>query len=207
MTVVDCFVAAQGQDRAEFFRPLGFIFYIKTHHRVRKFIHIRGRGQDRDQIRIGIALGDGFVIAGVAIILVRAHTIFRPVKAVVNPIVADLQAEGVFHLAAKPLAENRVGCVKPSHPAPVLLFELIALYGVIQVVSEIGKQIEVIIKSVGHDCRRGICALAMPFTLQAVTLRIATVSRVQCAEETNEGHGAYRGFDRSSSIFRGNRGP
>ena len=134
-----CVVAAQGQDRAEFARPLDFIFHINTSYRVRKFIQIRVRGQNRCQIRIGDALGDGFVIAGVDIILVRAHAIFRPEKAVVDPIVAELQAERILHLAAKPLAENRVVCVQPSHPAPVLLFELIALIGVIQVVSEIGK--------------------------------------------------------------------
>jgi hypothetical protein len=128
-----------GQDRTEFFRPLDFIFHIKTDHRVRKFIHIRVRGQDRHQVRIGIACVDGFVIAGVAIILVRAHAIFRPVKAVVDPIVADLQSERIFHLAAEPIARNRVVCVQPKHPALVLLFELIALDRVIQVVREIGK--------------------------------------------------------------------
>jgi hypothetical protein len=96
-------------------------------------------GQDCRQIRIGNALGDGFVIAGVDIILVRAHTIFRPEKAVVDPIVAELQSERGFHLAAKPCAENLVVCVKACHPAPVLLFELIALDGVNQVVREIRK--------------------------------------------------------------------
>ena len=78
-------------------------------------------------------------MAGVDIILVRAHTVFRPEKAVVDPIVAELQAERICHLAAKPCAENRVVCVKPRHPAPVLLFELIALNGVIQEVREIRK--------------------------------------------------------------------
>ena len=63
------------------------------------------------------------------IVFVRAHTIFRPEKAVVDPIVAELHAERVFHLAAEPLAENRVARVQPSHPAPVLLFELVALMG------------------------------------------------------------------------------
>jgi len=67
-------------------------------------------------VRFGLLThrGDGFVIAGVDIILVRAHTIFRPVQAVVDPIVADLHAEGILHLAAKPLAENRVVCVSPA---------------------------------------------------------------------------------------------
>ena len=58
--------------------------------------------------------GMGLVVAGDDISLVRAHSIFRPEKAVVDPIVADLQAERVFHLAAKPLAENRVVCVHPA---------------------------------------------------------------------------------------------
>ena len=82
----------------------------------------------------------------------------RLVKAVVDPIVADLQAERVFHLAAKPLAENRVACIQSSHPAPVLLFELVAVIGVRQVVSEVRKQIEIVIKPVGRDFRCGICA-------------------------------------------------
>ena len=185
--VIKCFVAAEGQYRAEFFRPLDFVFHIKTDHRVGKSIHIRVRGQDRHQVRIGIACVDGFVIACVDIVLVRAHAIFRAVKAVVDPIVADLQSERVFHLAAEPLAENRVACVDPSHKAAVLLFELITLNGVIQVVGEIGKQIEVVIKSVGHDLRFGMIVLAMPFRLQAITLRIAAVSWVQRAEETNKG--------------------
>jgi hypothetical protein len=88
----------------------------------------------------------------------------------VDPIVADLQAEGIFHLSAKPMVESRVACVQPSHPAPILLFELITLIGVIQVVSEIGEQIEIVIKPVGRNLRFRICVLAMPFFLQAVTL-------------------------------------
>ena len=83
--------------------------------------------------RQGNALGDGFVIAGIDIILVRAHPIFRPVKAVVDPIVAHLKAERIFHLAAKPLAENRVVCVQTSHPALVVLFELVTLLSLIHI--------------------------------------------------------------------------
>jgi len=37
------------------------------------------------------------------------------------------------------LTENHVVCVEPAHPARVVLFELVALNGVLQVVSEIGK--------------------------------------------------------------------
>ena len=44
-----------------------------------------------------------------------------------------------LNLAAKPFAENRVTHVYPSHPALVLLFELIAMTGVCQVISEVGK--------------------------------------------------------------------
>ena len=36
-------VAAQGRDRAEFFRPLDFVFRIKTNLRVRKSIRLGGR--------------------------------------------------------------------------------------------------------------------------------------------------------------------
>ena len=190
-----------------FARPLDFIFHIDAYHRVRKFIQIRGRGQDRCQIRIGNALGDGFVIAGVDIILVRAHTIFRPEKAVVDPIVAELQAERIFHLAAKPLAENRVARVKPRHPAPVLLFELIALNRVIQEVSEIGKQIEVVIKSVGRDFRLGICAAgdAIPTASYNAVTRHRRSGSVRRSNQP--GAWRQRGFDRSSAMFHGKRGP
>jgi uncharacterized repeat protein (TIGR03803 family) len=43
-----------------------------------------------------------------------------------------------------------------------------------------------------NSCQYGcgtVCALAVPFSLHAVTLGIATVRRVQCAEETNQGNG------------------
>ena len=33
--------------------------------------------------------------------------------------------------------------------------------------------------------------MALPFGLQAITLRIATIGRVQCAEGTDEGHGLF----------------
>jgi len=92
--------------------------------RVLELIRLRGRWQSG---------------AGVGISFIHARAIFRLVKAVVDPIVADLQAERIFDLAAKPLAENRVACVQPSHPAPVLLFELIAANGVRQEVGEIRK--------------------------------------------------------------------
>jgi hypothetical protein len=96
-----------------------------------------------------------------------------------------------FPRRAKPLAENRVARVQSAHPAPVLLLELVAAIGVGEVVGEIGKQIEVVIKSVGHDFGFGILVVAMPFGLQAVTLRIAAVGRVERAEETNQRHGVF----------------
>jgi hypothetical protein len=42
---------------------------------------------------------------------VLAQTIFGLEKAVVDPVVPDLQAECIFHVAAKPSAESRVACV------------------------------------------------------------------------------------------------
>jgi cobalt/nickel transport system permease protein len=57
-------------------------------------IRLRGRGQS---------------VPGGGISFVHAHAIFRLEKAVVDPIVADLQAERISHLAAKPLAENCCG--------------------------------------------------------------------------------------------------
>jgi hypothetical protein len=114
-------VAALGRYRAEFCCPLDLIFRIKTYLRVCKAIRLRGRGQG---------------IAGWGISFVHAHAIFRLVKAVVDPIIADLQAERIFHLTAKPFAENRMACVQSGHPAPVVLLELVAANGVCQVVSE-----------------------------------------------------------------------
>src|SRR6185312_12452205 len=75
----------------------------------------------------------------------------------------------------------------PGHPAPVTLFELITANRIRQVVSEIGKQIEVIVKPVSHDLRRRMRALTMPLGLQAISLRVAAIVRIECAEEPNEG--------------------
>ena len=97
------------------------------------------------------ALGDGIVIAGVGIGFGRAHAIFRTEKAVVDPIVADLKTENILNLAAGPLTEECIVRIEANYPAPVLLFKLIALDGVIQVVSEIGEQIEIVIESVSRD--------------------------------------------------------
>ena len=136
-------VAAQGQDRAEFVRPLDFIFPKGTAYHVRKVIPLRGRGQSgaggvgnsgrgggaavvskseiggqsngKSDIGVGgvdaggknagigkIGTGGGeetgaaAALSGGGIIgFGRAHAIFRPVKAVVDPIVAVLQAEGI----------------------------------------------------------------------------------------------------------------
>ena len=137
-------------------RPLDYIFHISTADRVRKVIPFRGRGQSwagagknrrsttiySDTNSGGVGVADGVVerdAGGGIISFDRAHAIFRLVKAVVDPIVAELQAERICHLAAKPCAEDRVVCVKPTYPAPILLFELIASVVVHQVVSEIGK--------------------------------------------------------------------
>ena len=146
--------------------PLDLNCHPGTSYRLRKFIQIRVRGQNRDLIEVG-----GYIqIVSCIVSFARTHAIFRPEKAVVDPIVAELHAERGFRLAAEEVAENRMAYVEPSHPAPVLLFELVALIGVNQVVGEIGEQIEIVIEPVGHECRFGICALVMPFALQAITL-------------------------------------
>ena len=149
-------VAAQGRDRAEFVRPLDFIFHISTAYHVRKAIPLPDRGQrgagawksgrgttihtDTDSGCVGFADGVVERNAGCGIIgFDRAPATFRPVKSVVDPIVAELQAEGVGHLAAKTCAEDRAVCVKPTYPTPILLFELVASVVVYQVVSKIGK--------------------------------------------------------------------
>ncbi len=77
--------------------------------------------------------------AGVGIQLVHAHAVFRLVKAVVDPVVAELHAKSVFHVAMKPLAEERVPRVEAGHPAPVLLLELVAAIRVRQEIGKIGK--------------------------------------------------------------------
>jgi hypothetical protein len=41
-------VAAQGQDRAEFARPLDLVCHPGTAYRLREFIQVRVRGQNRD---------------------------------------------------------------------------------------------------------------------------------------------------------------
>ena len=51
---------------------------------------------------------------------------FGVVETVVDPIIAHLQAEGVFHVVAGELPEQRVACVEAGRPAPVRLLELIA---------------------------------------------------------------------------------
>ena len=73
--------------------------------------------------------------------------------------------------------------VEAGHPAAVLLLKLVTLVGVDQVVGEIGEQIEIVIEPVGHDLRFGICASMMPFALQAITMAMAAVGRIECAEE------------------------
>jgi len=78
------------QDRAEFFRPLNFTFHVKTELRVRKMIHIRvGR-----EPGVGETVGEEAAIeGGIRVQFVHARAILRLIKAVVDPIVADLQAE------------------------------------------------------------------------------------------------------------------
>src|SRR5579884_463724 len=121
--------------------------------------------------------------------LIRTHAILCLIKTVVDPIVADLHSKGICHPSAPPLSKNRVVCVQSSHPAPVLLFELIAFNGIIQVVGEIGEQIEVVVKAVEHHFRLGMIVLAMPLPLQTVTLRTAPVGRIECAEEPDNRNG------------------
>jgi hypothetical protein len=79
--------------------------------------------------------------------------------------------------------------VEPSHPAPVLLFELVALIGVDQVVGEIGEQIEIVIEPVGHDLwfrnLRPCDAIPTASYNDANGRR----PRVQRAEETDDGYG------------------
>ncbi len=69
--------------------------------------------------------------------------------------------------------------VQPGYPTPVLLFELVALVGIDKVVSEIGEKIEIVVEPVGHDLGGGIRRPVVPFTLQAITMRMATIVRVE----------------------------
>src|SRR5262249_51336799 len=126
---------------------------------------------------------------GVGINLIHSHAIFGLVKTVGDPIVANLKAERIFHPAAEPLAENGVACVETRHPASVLLFELIAVDRVGQIVSGVGKQIEIVMKSISGNLRSGMLVPAMPFTLQTVASGITAIGRIQRAEETDQGDG------------------
>ena len=129
-------VAAQSQDGAEFVRPLDLVFGVRTDHRVRKAIPLTGRGQG---------------VARAGICFVHAHASFRRVETVVDPVVAELEADGIRHLAPIPLAKDGVVRVEPGHPAPFLLLKLVTASGINQVVSEVRKQIEIVIEAVGHQ--------------------------------------------------------
>ena len=91
---------------------------IEASLRVSEPIRLRGRGQR---------------IAGDGIGFVHADAILILIKAVVDPVVADLQTESIFHSAASPFTEDCVARVKPGHPALVLLLELVAASGIRQV--------------------------------------------------------------------------
>ena len=66
------------------------------------------------------------------------------------------------------------------------MLKLIALDGVVEIVGEIGEQVEIVVKAVNGDLRLRFFTLTMPFGLQTVPLRMASVGRVQSAEETNK---------------------
>src|SRR5262249_12177769 len=125
-------------------------------------------------------------------VFVHALAILRLKETVVNPIVADLKTERVFHSAPQPLAENRVPRVQSHYPAPIALLKLIAVKRVSQVVREVGEQIEIVIEPVERDFRLRLCPSPVPFGLQAIALRVASVCRIQRAEETNQRHGILR---------------
>src|SRR2546421_466707 len=84
--------------------------------------------------------------------------------------------------------------VQPSRPTAVGLLKMIAVICIHQEVSEIGKEIEVVVKPIGHHFCGGVPVGAVPLRLQAVTLRTSAGTFVQRAEERHKSiiHGALR---------------
>ena len=72
-------------------------------------------------------------------------------EGVVDPIVAELEAEGVFDAAGEPAAVLPVAGGEAGDPAAVLLLELVAVEGVGEEVGEVGEEIEVVVEGVGGE--------------------------------------------------------
>ncbi len=92
-------VATHGNDRAKLLGPLDLVLHVEAGLRVCEVIRLRGRGQ---------------CVAGGGIGFVDPNAILRLVKAVVNPVVADLQAERVLYLAAEPSAEDGMAGIQSA---------------------------------------------------------------------------------------------
>ncbi|WP_263370924.1 hypothetical protein [Granulicella cerasi] len=106
-----------------------------------------------------------------------------------NPIVPHLQAERVGDLMSNQ-SLLMVGGVDACSPAPVLLFKLIAAREVSEVIREFREEVGIVVEAVRGDFRTRVLTLSMPFTLQAVALRMPAVCRVECAVDADEREGA-----------------
>ena len=129
-------VTAHCNHGAEFCRPLDLVFHVEACLRVREPIRLCCRRESS---------------GGVGIRLVHPRAVLRLEEAVVDPVVANLEAERVFDLAAEPLGKDGLTCVEAGHPAPVLLLKLIASNGVCQVIGEVGEEIEVVVEAIGGN--------------------------------------------------------
>jgi hypothetical protein len=87
----------------------------------------------------------------------------------VDPLVADLQAEGIFDLSTEPLTQKAVMCIEPCDPTPVFLFKLIVARRLREVIDKVRKQIEIVIKALSTNLCCGLGLLTMPLALQAVS--------------------------------------
>jgi len=76
--------------------------------------------------------------------------------------------------------------IEPSHPAPVLLVELVAFGVVHQIVREIGEQIHVVIEDIGRKSSTRNSRFGDATHLASYSAGCAHRQTVQCAEEAND---------------------
>ena len=168
--VEEIHVAPQADDGTELVSPLEFVLQPRTQ-----------AGLPDARVAHGARNYAGGVVG-----LVLAHLVDGAEEAVVDLVVAEVEAHGGFALAAEELVKPGVARADAADPAAVGLLELIADGRGVEV-GEIGEEIEVVEEAVGQDAAGAVGIAAVPLGAELVALGLAAVAGVERVEAREAG--------------------
>ncbi len=87
------------------------------------------------------------------VVMRKPRALFGVEQAVLDVVIAQVEAQRGHGLSPQQHVRPLIGELAAEDKAVVLLLDLVAMDGIVEEIGEIGKQVEIVIKPIGHGGR------------------------------------------------------